>query len=520
MNAVNKVNLPEALPAEFKVLPASDRSKMNSFYKRAAKLSKYNILVPLKGGVRALLYNTLNKSFALLNAKEVVAYKNLVEGETVTCDETVSYLADAGFLVEVKRDETADLKKKYWARRADTSGLSITIAPTLACNVACHYCFQGLIKPTGKMTEEVQNAVVDHVRLKASSITSLNVCWYGGEPLMDQKAILRLSGLLLDVCKENNISYSADMVTNGYLLDARVASKLLELGVRNAQVTIDGTEKAHDVNRPLTSGRGTYEKTIKNLKEVLSQTDFGITVRCNVGKDNADSMFDLIDELHMEGFTKFSNFGMYFYGIESASEACADAVSVEFSKAEMSKLQLQLQRKAIAYGLSRSETPPEFEGLCVASSETGFVMGPQGEIHRCWETLHDKKKEVGTIFDMNAALYGAESQKWLQFDPFDNPVCSGCKVAPMCAGFCAYKFIHPDSTNGEAGSLPCPKWKFNTAEYIFMLAESMGYVTPLDWDENQSTLIHMHAGPRHTTESVAAANAVLMEKAITASVSI
>ncbi|MDG1119232.1 MAG: radical SAM protein [Flavimaricola sp.] len=490
-NATNKID----------VFQAQLMGCKNTLAGRKVKASQYTILVDLADGKRALAYNTQTTAFAVLDEDEKRAYRALEADGPSDCSGALDTLWATGFLVPEGEDEVEHLKAEYWSQRDSESTISLTIAPTLGCNVACHYCFQGLVKPNGKMSEEVQDEIVRYVRHRARSSQSLDVCWYGGEPLMDQKAIFRLSKAFHEVCQIHGLNYSASMVSNGYLLNKSTAERLLEVGVGMVQITIDGTETAHDINRPLISGRGTYTRTIQNMKEVLAGTAFRIGVRCNVGIHNVDSMYALLDEMADEGFADFGNFSMYFAQIEATTDACADAGEVMLTKKDFNSRLQDLEARARAYGLSGMDSPPRFMGLCVAASTNGLVIGPEGQLHKCWETLHDEAKQIGTIFEINKLDDDIRKKRWAAWDPFDNPTCRSCKIAPMCSGFCALKFLYPETMEGDS-ALPCPPWKFSAAEKIFAMAESAGAVTPNDWDPEQATMKKMQAGPWQTHKSM------------------
>ena len=58
----------------------------------------------------------------------------------------------------------------------------LTIAPTLDCNFDCPYCYEN--RRNGKMSEEVQDALIDFIQNSVTSETSvMDISWYGGEPL-------------------------------------------------------------------------------------------------------------------------------------------------------------------------------------------------------------------------------------------------------------------------------------------------------------------------------------------------
>jgi len=82
----------------------------------------------------------------------------------------------------------------------------------------------------------------------------------------------------------------------------------------------------------------------------------------------------------------------------------------------------------------------------------------------------------------------------------------------MCAGFCQHKFLYPEETRGEMGALPCPPWKFNVGEYLFLRAEEAKLVKRADWDDEQATHLKWHGGFRHTRESMENANATVKER--------
>ena len=79
----------------------------------------------------------------------------------------------------------------------------------------------------------------------------------------------------------------------------------------------------------------------------------------------------------------------------------------------------------------------------------------------------------------------------------------------MCGGHCAHRFIYggPDGT-----ALPCPSWKWNTAEYIFSRARGLGVVAEDQWLPDQSTSTAKQSGERHSAESLEFSQNVVLEK--------
>lgn len=512
---------PNNLDAAHQIVQSFSQTKKHTAYdmqgfgaEQAPKLSYYNIFIELNDPNKALLYNSVSDTFVLLEENDLKTYQKLLAGEYARITHAeLSPWVSMGFVIPENYDEKKRLVDDYHNVRGNDRNLILTIAPTMSCNFGCNYCFQGLDKPVERMSQHAMDGICDFVASRLHKLTNLSVTWYGGEPLMNKNAIYDISDRLLAMCNEKGVTYGGMIVTNGYFLNGKTAKMLSDRHVTTAQVTIDGPEEQHDVRRPLLTGRGSYSVILENLKEALAESEINISIRVNVAIPNAKEIYQLIDDLHAEGFGDEPRFTMYFAPVESTTEACSSSASESMSKYDYAELELALMRYANEKGLVPIPKAPRFMGLCVASVDNGYVITPEGNLHRCWDTAHEPSKRVGTLFDQVEAIENNETNKlWKAWDPFDNPICSACKISPICSGFCSYKFLHTEDTSGEAANLPCPPWKFNTAEYLFMRAEKLGLVTADDWNGDQSTRVAKHSGERHSHESVRKAYQTAMKK--------
>jgi uncharacterized protein len=310
------------------------------------KASEYNIYVPLRGGKR-LVFNSVSHKMLLLEDDEEIAPDGPVA------------LAQNGFLVDARHDDFAQAERSFTAKRADPRRLMITIAPTLHCNLACGYCFQGMNKPTQKMSSLVQEGIISQIVKRGSELKHVSVCWYGGEPLMNQAAIWDLSDKLIETCSTLNIVYAASIVTNGFLLTADVATRLTEKRVQMAQVTVDGPEEIHNEMRPLLSGRGSYARIVDNLVDVLANTSLRISMRVNVDTRSADAVWRLMDELSDRGIDERKRFSIYFAPIEAITSSCEDGDTYTMGKLEYARLEISLVERGAGSGdrVRRSLSP-------------------------------------------------------------------------------------------------------------------------------------------------------------------
>lgn len=102
-----------------------------------------------------------------------------------------------------------------------------------------------------------------------------------------QRLTERIKAILNPEC-----SYSASIVTNGYLLTPEVAETLAACDVKMAQITLDGSRKDHDSRRFLRNGQPTYDAILDNVSKVTHLLD--ISIRCNVDAHNIAGAGDLL----------------------------------------------------------------------------------------------------------------------------------------------------------------------------------------------------------------------------------
>lgn len=477
------------------------------------RLSRYDIPVRLADGA-ALLFNARTRSLILLSEGEARAYRDLAgQGDFGPADVADRLLLQAliggGHVVGAGVDELALVRQSYEATRAAKGSLTLTIAPTMACNFACGYCFQGLNKPTKKMTPDVQDAIIDFVKAK-KDLKALSIVWYGGEPLMGRDSIFRLSDRLIAYCDKNKIAYSAGIVSNAWFLTAETAAQLHTRRVRWVQVTIDGDRDTHDKMRPLTSGGRTFDRILDNIEQALDETAMSIQARVNVGISNVERADAMLDDFAARRLGQRGNFGVYFAPIEASTPESGSAFTEKLSRADFNRKVLALEGKARQLGFAGIQTPPSgFSGMCVAASNSGYVVAGNGDVHKCWETAHDPSKRTGSIFEPEKLHDSVNATLWSQWTPFDNATCRDCKILPMCGGFCAHRFIYADP---EEAALPCPSWKWNTAEYVFARAKDLGVVREDQWLASEATVEAKQSGERQSPASLQASQARVLEK--------
>lgn len=121
------------------------------------KPSVYNFVWSTDDPEKVMIFNSLTTALAevrksrmsLLNASQF-DYALLPENERQFVDE----LQKGGFLVDDTADELRMIKFAYNSDKYDGAMARLVIAPTLACNFACSYCFEQSDKSQSRKSEQ------------------------------------------------------------------------------------------------------------------------------------------------------------------------------------------------------------------------------------------------------------------------------------------------------------------------------------------------------------------------------
>ena len=369
------------------------------------RLMTYVIQCPVEDGV--LLYHTLTRCMLLLTHEEAA---------DIT---TQQGLIDLWFLVPEEHDDHKLCQQiRQMAQLFKPSAKYITgytILTTTGCNARCFYCYEKGTKPV-TMTTETANKVSQYI-IAHRGEEKVKISWFGGEPLVNSKAIDQISTSL----KKHDVPFKSKMTSNGYLFDAEMIQRAKELWqLKHIQITIDGTEKIYNrVKNYVYKGVNAYERVLRNI-ELLTTEDIHVSVRLNVDHHNIKEMSELVSQLHQRfGTNKY----LSIYSHELFGERTPE------DNAALYEQRMQLERQIIEYGYKeKRELQKDIKlNCCMADNDQSVVIAPGGHLGKC-EHYIDREFFGHIDSEERDAII---LQKFKE-RPADIDACATCPCYPQC----------------------------------------------------------------------------------------
>lgn len=273
--------------------------------------------------------------------------------------------------------------------------LELILLPTEKCNFRCVYCYEdfsiGKMKP--HIVEGIKNLIINRINL---GLKNLRISWFGGEPLLAKNIVLEISEFVTNLVKQNpHLSYESAMTTNGYLLDTSLLKLLVNLGIKDFQISIDGTMDVHNKTRLRADGSGTFTSIWDNLISAKN-TDipFQVMLRIHVTPDNLTDLPDLIDLINKD-FANDKRFRVFFKAIEDLGGPNSKSFEVLHRKNRTQIMEELYARVDKTMLIEKIESRKPY--ICYASQANSFLIRATGGVGKCTVALNDDRNDIGHI---------------------------------------------------------------------------------------------------------------------------
>lgn len=342
-------------------------------------------------------------------------------------------LAAQGFLVAGRAHDDRRLRE-HLARvaRGEPGVMSITLMPTLACNLACSYCFQKGSPAYNTMSRETEEQAIEFILRKVDEAGTphLRLEYFGGEPLARKDVVLRTAEILSRSMAARGGSFSWHIITNGVSLDRPFVDAMKRFGPGGVKVTLDGDKETHDQARVYRSGKGTFDVIFENLVAVAGHVELDVGGNFLPGQQASYERLvqrlegaGVLAQLHAIKFkpaqeTAANDLGTCAGGCGSAKEESETLVALD-----------RLIRKKRP-DVARSETTDALvAGPCELHWGPSYIIDPDGLVYKCPAVAGRPETAVGTVRDN--VMKGAPL---LELRPWEQ--CGDCAYLPVCVGGC------------------------------------------------------------------------------------
>ncbi|MFA5337497.1 MAG: His-Xaa-Ser system radical SAM maturase HxsB [Candidatus Omnitrophota bacterium] len=215
----------------------------------------------------------------------------------------------------------------------DTS-LHIAVLTT-HCNLRCKYC-QAKTKKPMHMDLKVARRVIQYIKERYARHITLE--FQGGEPTLNWDVFSFLVKSIRKLPSADR-KISIMVVTNLTMLDDEKLQFLNDFSV-DVCTSLDGPKYIHNRNRVFSSGKGTYDIVVKNIKKLNKKFKKDISLLPTITKHSLKAYKDIIDEYVRLGQTNIALRPVNYLG-----NACGNWSSLGYSADEF----IEFYKKSLDY---------------------------------------------------------------------------------------------------------------------------------------------------------------------------
>lgn len=305
---------------------------------------------------------------------------------------------------------SVQVRPETLAEAFDSGYLNLILLPTENCNFRCKYCYEDF--KIGKMRPEIIAGVKALIERRAIDLHTLDISWFGGEPLVAKGIIYEISNHIINTIKylSPSLSYQGNITTNAYYLDLATAQELVALGINFFHISLDGYQEVHDRTRVKADGSGSFSTIWSNLLAIRdSALPLTILLRVHFSPENYLEMNQLIEAINCE-FSGDQRFAVYFKAIERLG-GTNDQKLRRFSHQLESEVKSKLESKLKGVQVYQNQEPY----ICYASKPNSLIVRANGDLAKCTVALYDTRNRIGVLSqDGTVQIDQSKFRQWVR----------------------------------------------------------------------------------------------------------
>lgn len=320
--------------------------------------------------------------------------------------------------------------------------LDVILMPTMACNLACDYCYV-LDKRPGIMDPTLAKRVIEQVLAYNDPCVPTKIYWHGAEPL--------LAGIdfYQEICIWVRERYGRDAVqhhiqTNGTLLNEEWFDFFIEEHITTG-VSLDGPPELHDAYRKTRSGRGTFELVFNNIMAARKKKLY-FDVLCVITRktlDHEDELFDFFYEHKIDfGFEPIVPENEWMVRELSITPKDYARVAIRLFDRWFFQSERRLRVVVPPYHfamaiLKGGNTYCNFSKCCARHY---IAVSPDGQVHTCILFAGHPSLALGNIgkSSLQKILSSPVRQRFLMSRVAQIPECQNCRWVSLCHAGCPH----------------------------------------------------------------------------------
>ncbi len=324
---------------------------------------------------------------------------------------------------------------------------SVTFSNTQKCTLRCRYCYaDGGRLDDADINMDVARAAIDLIIANTVGVEQKRprVTFLGeGEATANWEGFCGIIDYFRQQCGEKALKPFVSLSTNGVFSHNKI--DYLVDNCDDIAFSIDGLAEAHDANRVLPNGGGSFVRIAQTLRE-FDKREKNYSIRTTATTEATDTLADFVSWIGENTRCKFVHVEPVF-NMEGVAKTAETTVHPELGR--FLEAYRKARRVCAHYGIeiyySAADTKLR-DSFCGATDATNFLVTSKGVVTSCNEVLQvdDKRAALFQYGSWDATehrfLFNTEAiAKLGRLRVQDIPKCHGCFARYNCAGDCYAK---------------------------------------------------------------------------------
>lgn len=376
-------------------------------------------------GLETLIFNTFSKS--LVHLSWDISHRKI---EDLTPDE-IQILHSCNIVVNIDIDEQVKYRElHHLLRQLEYSKDTINrynILTTTGCNARCFYCFENGVE-IKTMSPRTAEQVATYIYNNSQSDEMIELRWFGGEPLVNYKAI----DIICSNLKKMGQPFYSTISTNGSLIGLpHIHNSLKKWNFKKVRLSFDGLKNEHNRRKNYPAIHDAYTVTLENVDKLIA---IGIetSIRLTFDENNLNDICK-VAEMLIRRYKDNRLVKVYSRCIfEKLTTLAANNDLAQVKK--LVKFKEFIDSLLLENGLydeSKWQPIGYQASFCAANNPNTVVIDPLGRLASC-ETITPNTQFWGDI--INGVTNDNEKNRWIQVMPLKEK-CKTCHFLPSCTTF-------------------------------------------------------------------------------------